>query len=121
MIECRSKAVFKQWLNQRPNAWRGGIEVVAIDGFTGYKTAPAEELPKPVAVMDPFHVVRLAVPALDDYRRRTQHNLHGQRGMKNDPLYTARQTLHTGQNLLANRQRTHLVSLLRTGAQVKIK
>ncbi len=28
-------------------------------GFTGFKTAAAEELPDAVAVMDPFHVVRL--------------------------------------------------------------
>ena len=31
-----------------------------MDGFTGFKTATTEELPDAVAVMDPFHVVRLA-------------------------------------------------------------
>jgi len=36
------------------------IEVVAMDGFTGFKTATSEELPDAVPVMDPFHVVRLA-------------------------------------------------------------
>ncbi len=30
-----------------------------MDGSTGFKTATAEELPDAVAVMDPFHVVRL--------------------------------------------------------------
>ena len=30
-----------------------------MDGFTGFKTATAEELPDAVAVTDPFHVVRL--------------------------------------------------------------
>jgi hypothetical protein len=30
------------------------VEVVAMDGFTGFKTAAAEELPDAVAVMDPF-------------------------------------------------------------------
>ena len=58
MVEGRSKQVFKQWLSQREQSWRDGVEVVAMDGFTGFKTATAEELPDAVAVMDPFHVVR---------------------------------------------------------------
>ena len=38
----------------------------------GFKTATAEELPDPVAVMDPLHVVRLAGDALDRCRRGFQ-------------------------------------------------
>jgi transposase len=51
------------------------VQVVAMDGFTGFKTAAAEELPDAVTVMDPFHVVRLAGDALDTCRRRdpTRH------------------------------------------------
>lgn len=44
MVESRSKQAFKQWLADRPQQWRDGVEVVAMDGFTGFKTA-AEELP----------------------------------------------------------------------------
>jgi transposase len=55
MVEGRSKSVFKQWLADRPRTWRDGVEVVAMDGFTGFKTATAEELPDAVPVMDPFH------------------------------------------------------------------
>ena len=62
MVQGRSKSVFKSWLAARP---QDGIEVVAMDGFTGFKTAAAEELPDAVEVMDPFHVVRLASEALD--------------------------------------------------------
>jgi transposase len=65
MVEGRSEQAFKTWLAERPKAWRHGVEVVAMDGFTGFKTATAEELPDAVAVMDPFHVVRLAGEALD--------------------------------------------------------
>ena len=43
---------------RRPQPFRDGIEVVAMDGFTGFKTATTEEVPDAVAVMDPFHVVR---------------------------------------------------------------
>ena len=88
MVEGRSKQAFKTWLADRPQAWRDGVEVVAMDGFTGFKTAAAEELPDAVAVMDPFHVVRLAGEALDQCRRRVQLATCGHRGCKGDPLYT---------------------------------
>ena len=65
MVEGRSKQAFKTWLAERDEPWRDGVEVVAMDGFTGFKTATTEELPDAVAVMDPFHVVRLAGDALD--------------------------------------------------------
>ena len=54
MVEGRSKQAFKQWLAQRPQSWRDAVEVVAMDGFTGFKTATTEELPDAVAVMDPL-------------------------------------------------------------------
>ena len=74
MVEGRSKQAFKTWLADRPQAWRDAVEVVAMDGFTGFKTATTEELPDAVAVMDPFHVVRLAGDALDRCRRRVQQH-----------------------------------------------
>lgn len=92
MVEGRSKQAFKTWLTERPDAWRDGVEVVAMDEFTGFKTAAAEEVPAAVAVMDPFHVVRLAGDALDQCRRRVQLQVHGHRGFKDDPLYKSRRT-----------------------------
>ena len=100
MVEARSKSAFKTWLAERPSAWRDAVEVVAMDGFTGFKTAAAEEVPDAVAVMDPFHVVRLAGDALDQCRSRVQLAIHGHRGFKDDPLYKSRRTLHTGAGLL---------------------
>jgi transposase len=69
LVEGRSKQVFKTWLGERDTSWRDGVEVVAMDRFTGFKTATREELPDAVAVMDPFHIVRLAGDALDQCRR----------------------------------------------------
>ena len=111
MIPGRSKAAFKAWLTQRPQAWREAVEVVAMDGFTGFKTAAAEEIPAAVAVMDPFHVVRLAGDALNDCRRRVQQTTRGRRGRKNDPLYRARRTPHTGADLLTDEQAARLTAL----------
>ena len=121
MVEGRSKAAFKTWLAERPQAWRDAVEVVAMDGFTGFKTAAAEELPCAVAVMDPFHVVRLAGDALDSCRRRVQQDLHGHRGLNNDPLYRARRTLHTGEDLLTDRQRERLIVLFTNPDHVEVE
>lgn len=121
MVEGRSKQAFKTWLAERDAAWRDGVEVVAMDGFTGFKTAAAEEVPDAVAVMDPFHVVRLAGDALDQCRRRVQLAIHGHRGFKDDPLYKSRRTLHTGSGLLTNRQIDRLNRLFADDAHVEVE
>ena len=121
MVEGRSKQAFKTWLAERPEAWREAVEVVAMDGFTGFKTAAAEEVPDAVAVMDPFHVVRLAGDALDQCRRRVQLAVHGHRGYRDDPLYKSRRTLHTGAGLLTDRQIDRLNRLFADDAHVEVE
>jgi transposase len=121
MVEGRSKAAFKTWLAGRDQSWRDGVEVVAMDGFTGFKTATTEELPDAIAVMDPFHVVRLAGDALDRCRRRVQQDTCGHRGMKGDPLYSARRTLHTGAGLLTDKQTARLQALFADDAHVEVE
>ena len=121
MVEGRSKQVFKTWLAGREQAWRDQLEVVAMDGFTGFKTATTEELPDAVAVMDPFHVVRLAGDALDRCRRRTQTDLHAHRGRATDPLYRARRILHTGSDPLTARQRARLADLFAADEHVEVE
>jgi transposase len=121
MVEGRSKQAFKAWLADRPEAWREAVEVVAMDGFTGFKTATTEELPDAVPVMDPFHVVRLAGDALDECRRRVQQAIHGHRGRKADPLYAARRTLHTGADLLTDKQKQRLQTLFDLDEHVEVE
>ena len=121
MVEGRSKQTFKTWLAQRPKTWRDSVEVVAMDGFTGFKTAAVEELPGVVTVMDPFHVVRLAGDALDECRRRIQQAIHGHRGSKDDPLYSARRTLSTGADLLTDKQNDRLAALFADDTHVEVE
>jgi len=121
MVEGRSKQVFIAWLEAQDPLWRSRLQVVAMDGFTGFKTATTEQLPDAVAVMDPFHVVRLAGDALDECRRRVQSNLHGHRGRRNDPLYRARRTLHTGAGLLTDQQRARLDTLFAAEEHVEVE
>ena len=121
MVEGRSKQVFSTWLQGRPQAWRDGVEVVAMDGFSGFKSAAADELPDAVAVMDPFHVIRLAGDALDNCRRRVQQASCGHRGRAGDPLYKARRTLHTGADLLTEKQQTRLEDLFAADVHVEVE
>ncbi|HMS49808.1 ISL3 family transposase [Candidatus Neomicrothrix sp.] len=121
MVEGRSKKAFADWLADRPKDWRDGVEVVAMDGFTGFKTATAEELPDAATVMDPFHVVRLAGNALDECRRRVQLATCGHRGRSTDPLYRSRRTLHTGADLLTDRQKTRLTALFAVDAHAEVE
>jgi transposase len=65
MVEGRAKQVCRTWLGDPDTSWHDCVEVVAVDGFTGFKTGTSEELPDAVAVMDPSHVVCLAGDALD--------------------------------------------------------
>ncbi len=121
MVQGRSKQAFKTWLAERPKAWRDGLEVVAMDGSSGFKTATTEELPDAVAVMDPFHVGRLAGDTLDRCRRRVQQDRHGHRGRKDDPLYRARRTQCTGADLLTERQRQRLTALFGVEDHVQVE
>ena len=121
MVPGRSKQAFKTWLANQEATFRDGLEVVAMDGFTGFKTATTEELPAAVAVMDPFHVARLAGDALDRCRRRVQQDLHGHRGLAGDPLYRARRTLHTGADLITDRQRARIAALFAEEDHVEVE
>jgi len=121
MVSGRSKAVFKTWLEQQSPAFRDGIEVVAMDGFTGFKTAASEELPDAVAVMDPFHVVALVGDALDRCRQRVQQQTCGHRGRKGDPLYGIRRVLRTGAELLTDRQRQRLTAVFADERHVEVE
>ena len=121
MVERRSKQAFKTWLADRPQQWRDGVEVVAMDGFTGFKTAAVEELPDVVTVLDPFHVTRLAGEALDECRRQVQQAICGHRGRKGDPLYAARRTLSTGADLLNDTHKDRLDTLFADDAHVEVE
>jgi transposase len=111
MVPGRSKMVFEDWLGARPQAWRDQVQIVAMDGFTGFKTAASAQVPDAVAVMDPFHVVRLAGDGLTACRQRVQQQVHGRRGRKDDPLYRCRNTLMKGVDLLTDKQAARLQTL----------
>jgi transposase len=111
LVAGRSAAALKSWLAERSPTFRDQVEVVAMDGFGGYKTAATEVLPEATAVMDPFHVVALAGAKLDLCRQRIQQQTRGHRGRAGDPLYRVRRTLRTRYPLLNTRQQTRLTTV----------
>ncbi len=122
MVQGRSKQVFKTWLSDRDETWRNTVDVVAMDGFTGFKTAAVEELKDDVTVvMDPFHVVRLAGQSLELCRRRVQQQTLGHRGRAGDPLYSARRTLSTGADLLTDKQRQRISTLFADDRHLEVE
>ena len=70
---------------------------------------------------NPFHVIRLAGDALDNCRRRIQQATCGHRGRAGDPLYKARRTLHTGADLLTEKQRARWEDLFASDAYVEVE
>ncbi|SNC61752.1 Transposase [Kytococcus aerolatus] len=52
---------------------------------------------------------------------RVQQQLHGHRGRKGDPLYCARRTLHTGADLLTDKQTIRLTAPFATEDHVEVE
>lgn len=50
----RCAAALTTWLADQSPAFRHQVEIVAMDGFTGYKNAATDQLPEATPVMDPY-------------------------------------------------------------------
>lgn len=107
----RSADVLKRWLNELPAHVQARIDVVTMDGFTGYATAVDQALPAAQKVMDPFHVVHLAAGKLTGCRQRIQQLTTGRRGQSRDPLYRNRKALLTKCDYLTDKQKDRLDAL----------
>ena len=74
VLPARSADAVTDWLAAKPAPWLAGIRHVVIDPYQPYATAVAAGLPDARLVVDHFHVIRLANAALDEVRRRVQHD-----------------------------------------------
>ena len=121
LVPGRSGNAYSDWLKERGEDFRDGVEVATLDPFHGYKNAIDDQLEDATAVLDAFHVVKLGTQAVDEVRRRVQQEIHGHRGRKNDPLYRARRTLHTGADLLIDKQKDRLTDLFAIDGHVEVE
>ncbi len=108
LVPGRSGKAYGDWLEERGEDFKDGVEVATLDPFHGYNNAIDDQLEDAVAVLDAFHVVKLGTQAVDEDRRHVQQEIHGHRGRKNDPLYGIRTILRCGQEKLTDRQRARL-------------
>ena len=121
LVAGRSASALTTWLAARTPAFRGQVQIVAMDGFGGYKSAATSAVPDAVTVMDPFHVVALAGTKLDLCRQRVQQDTRGHRGRAGDPLYRVRRTLRTRIALLTTRQKTRLEAVFAEDAHAPVE
>ncbi len=121
LVPGRSATALADWLAAQPADFSRAVEVIAMDGFAGYKTAATAVIPDAVTVMDPFHVVALAGAKLDMCRQRIQQQTLGRRGHTGDPLYRIRRIGRTRLQLLSTRQYNRLSSVLDTDEHVAVK
>jgi hypothetical protein len=75
MVEGRSKQAFKTWLAERPRSWREQVEVVAMDGFTGFKTA-ADVIPPRIHRTDADIALIPSVATSRKYTAQSQFETH---------------------------------------------
>jgi transposase len=75
VLQERSKAKVKEWLQSLSNKQRRKIRWVAIDMWDGYFYAVREEIPHAKIVIDRFHVHKALGEQIDKARRSIQNKL----------------------------------------------
>jgi transposase len=93
VVPGRSGRALSGWVDERSPEWRERIGVAALDPFRGYAIALTTSLPAATRVLDCLHLTRLGFAAVDDVRRRVQHETLGHRGRRQDPLSRIRRLL----------------------------
>ncbi|MBA2638389.1 MAG: transposase [Nocardioidaceae bacterium] len=88
LMPGRSGATVTAWLEARDQAWRDGIEVVALDPSAPFAAAVRRLLPTVTIVVDHWHLVRLANQALTEVRQRLAREHLGRRGRSTDQAMT---------------------------------
>ena len=103
--EGRTGAAVIDWLRERSDAFRAGVEYVAIDPAAVYATAIRTPglLPNATLVVDHFHLVKLANDALTKVRRRVTWDLRDRRGRRADPEWANRRRLMRARERLSDK------------------
>jgi transposase len=93
VIPTREFIEVAAWLRGRPHHVKENLEYGCLDMSRTYNAVFKVVTPKATRVIDRFHVMRHAIYAVDQTRRRVQQQREGHRGRKTDPLYRARKLL----------------------------
>jgi len=103
--EGRSSATVIDWLRERSEEFRAGVQFVAIDPAAVYATAirTPDLLPNATIVVDHFHLVKLGNDAVTKVRRRVTWDLRDRRGRKLDPEWANRRRLLRARECLSDK------------------
>jgi len=113
VVDGRDSAGVGAWLAARSQAWRDGVEVVAIDPSAAFRKALREQLPAAAVSVDAFHLVKLANDVVTQVRQRVIREGKGRRGRQEDPAWVNRRLLLRAGNTLSPRALTRLKATLR--------
>ena len=100
----RSGASVRGWLGLQTQAFRDGIEVVAVDPSAPFAAALREVLPSATLVVDHWHLHRLANLMVTQTRQRVTQQVHGHRGRKTNDSWAYRRLLLRGGRHLSDKQ-----------------
>ena len=99
----------ENWLAERGEQFRSGIQIATLDPFQGTAGTPSlGQFQDATSVLDAFHIVKLAGDAPGEGRRRVQQDTTGHRGPTGDPLYQIRNLLRASRDRLTKRQQERL-------------
>jgi len=96
VIPTREFTEVARWLRRQPHHVRENLDYGCLDMSRTYSAVFRVVTPKATRVIDRFHVMRHAILAVDQVRRRVQQQRLGHRGHAGDPLYRARKLLVIG-------------------------
>jgi transposase len=111
-VEGRTADDAAYWLLQAPQDWRDKAGVVAIDMCAIFLSAVRRALPRAKVAVDLFHVVQLAVKAVDDVRRRATREKYGRRGKEGDPEYGVKGLLKRNAESLSGQHFARVIETL---------
>lgn len=103
--EGRTGSAVIDWLRERSDEFRAGVQFVAIDPAAVYAAAVRTPglLPNATLVVDHFHLVKLANDAVTKVRRRVTWDLRDRRGRKVDPEWANRRRLLQARERLSDK------------------
>ncbi len=112
IVDGRDSAGVGGWLAARAQAWRDGVEVVAIDPSAAFRRAIRQQLPRAALSVDAFHLVKLGNDMVTRVRQRVTREAKGRRGRLVDPAWVNRRLLLRAGDTLSARARARLRATL---------
>ena len=115
VLPTREFTKVASWLRRQPHHVRDNLDYGCLDMSKTYSAVFRVVTPKATRVIDRFHVMRHAILAVDQVRRRVQQQRLGHRGRSGDPLYRSRKLLVMGATTTDPELASRLEGLLALG------